>query len=382
MENLPVVSDLKLRLGYGVTGQQSLGQGDYPWMARYTYSKAGANYFFGDKKVSLIRPEAYDEDLKWEETTTYNAGLDFGLLDNRVSGTLDFYYRKTTDLLNTVSIPAGTNFSNELLTNVGELTNKGVEFSVIGRPIVGKDLKWNVSYNFAYNKNEITKLTVSDDPSYAGVKHGGIDGGTGNDILIHTVGEPANSFYVFEQIYDENGKPVEGAYVDQNNDGVITESDLITYKKAAPDVTMGLSSRLTYKNWDFNFSMRANLGNYAYNNVQSNREAQSGIYDPSGFLKNKVNSAVYTNFQNVQFRSSYYVQDASFLKMDNISLGYTFDDLALWSDNQRARLSFTVENPFVITDYDGLDPEFGNDGIDNKVYPHARVYIVGLSLTF
>jgi TonB-linked SusC/RagA family outer membrane protein len=382
MENLSVVSDLKLRLGYGVTGQQSLGQGDYPWMGRYTYSKAGANYYFGDTMVRLIRPVAYDEDLKWEETTTYNAGLDFGLWDNRVSGTLDFYYRRTTDLLNTVAIPAGTNFSNELLTNVGELTNKGVEFSIIGRPVVGKDLQWNVSYNFAYNKNEITRLTVTDDPSYAGVKHGGIDGGTGNDILIHTVGEPANSFYVFEQIYDENGKPVEGAYVDQNNDGVITESDLITYKKAAPDVTMGLSSQLTYKNWDFNFSMRANLGNYAYNNVQSNREAQSGIYDPSGFLKNKVNSAVYTNFQNVQFRSSYYVQDASFLKMDNISLGYTFDDLALWSDNQRARLSFTVENPFVITDYDGLDPEFGNDGIDNKVYPHARVYIVGLSLTF
>ncbi|SFE40862.1 SusC/RagA family TonB-linked outer membrane protein [Thermophagus xiamenensis] len=382
LEGSDVVSDLKLRLSYGVTGQQSLGQGDYPWMGRYSYSTAGANYYFGDTIVRLLRPLAYDENLKWEETTTYNVGVDYGFLGNRISGTLDFYYRETEDLLNTVAIPAGTNFSNQLLTNVGELTNKGVEFSITGRPLAEKDFSWILSYNIAYNKNEIKKLTINDDPDYVGVEHGGIDGGTGNNILIHQVGQPAGSFYVFEQVYDESGKPVEGAYVDQNGDGEITEQDRIAYKKADPDFIMGLSSQLNYKNWDFNFSLRSHIGNYAYNNVQSNREAHNTIYDPSGFLKNRVTSAKYTDFENVRYRSSYYVQEASFLKMDNISLGYTFDNLGLWGKEQMARVSFTVENPFVITDYDGLDPEFGNDGIDNNIYPNPRVFIIGLSLNF
>lgn len=382
MDNQDVFSDLKLRLGYGVTGQQSLGQGDYPWMARYSYSKAGANYYFGDKKVPLIRPVAYDENLKWEETTTYNIGLDYGLLNNRISGTLDIYQRETVDLLNTVAIAAGTNFSNQLLTNVGELTNKGIEFSITGRPIVSKDFNWTVNYNIAYNENEITKLTINDDPNYPGVIHGGIDGGTGANIKIHSLNNPAGSFYVYEQIYDETGKPIEGAYVDQNNDGVINEGDLIPFKKSAPDITMGFSSQLNYKNWDFNFSLRANLGNYAYNNVQSNREAQTGIYDPSGFLKNKVNSAIFTDFVSPQYLSSYYIQEASFLRMDNISLGYTFDNLNIWREEQRGRIYFTVQNPFVVTDYKGIDPEFSNNGIDNNIYPHPRIFILGLSLNF
>ncbi len=382
MKGQELFSDLKLRLGYGVTGQQSLGQGDYPWMARYSYSQAGANYFFGDTKIPLIRPVAYDENLKWEETTTYNIGLDFGLLNNRISGSLDVYQRETVDLLNTVAIAAGTNFSNQLLTNVGELTNKGLEFSVIGRPIVGEDLSWTLNYNIAYNENEITKLTINDDPNYSGVIHGGIDGGTGANIKIHRLNNPAGSFYVYEQVYDKAGKPIEGAYVDQNKDGAINEKDLIIYKKSAPDITMGFSSQLNYKNWDFNFSLRANLGSYAYNNVQSNREAQNAMYDPSGFLKNVLNSASYTNFVEPQYLSSYYIQEASFLRMDNVSLGYTFDDLGIWRENQRGRISFTVQNPFVITDYEGIDPEFSNDGIDNKIYPHPRVFILGLSINF
>lgn len=375
-------SDLKVRLGYGVTGQQSLGQGDYPWMARYSYSQAGANYYFGDTKIPLIRPVAYDENLKWEETTTYNIGLDFGILNNRITGALDVYQRETVDLLNTVAIAAGTNFSNQLLTNVGELTNKGFEFSVTGRPLVGENFNWILNYNIAYNENEITKLTINDDPNYSGVIHGGIDGGTGTNIKIHSLNNPAGSFYVYEQIYDEAGKPIEGAYVDQNKDGAINEEDLIIYKKSSPDITMGFSSQLNYRSWDFNFSLRANLGNYAYNNIQSNREAINGIYDPSGFLKNKVNSAIYTNFEQPRYLSSYYIQEASFLRMDNVSLGYTFDDLGIWREDQRGRISFTVQNPFVITDYKGLDPEFSNDGIDNNIYPHPRVFILGLSLNF
>lgn len=375
-----VMSDLKVRLGYGVTGQQNLGSGDYPWMGRYSYSQAGANYFFGDQMVSLIRPLAYDENLKWEETTTYNAGLDYGFLNNRISGTFDVYYRKTADLLNTVGIAAGTNFSNQLLTNVGELENKGVEFSITGRPIVSKDLNWNVSYNITYNQNRITKLTINDDPSYVGVRFGGIDGGTGNNIAIHSVGYPAGSFYVYEQVYNEDGRPIENAYVDQNADGVINEQDLIVYKNPAADVYMGLSSQLSYKNWDINFSMRANLGNYAYNNIQSNRESRNTTFDPSGWLKNRVNSATFTNFDAVHYQSSHYIQNASFLKMDNVSVGYNFEQL--FNQSQTGRVYLTVQNPFVISGYDGLDPEFTNNGIDNNIYPHPRVFIMGVSLNF
>ncbi|MCE5179514.1 MAG: TonB-dependent receptor [Porphyromonadaceae bacterium] len=374
------LSDMKLRLGYGVTGQQNLGSGDYPWMGRYSYSQAGANYFFGDQMVPLIRPLAYDENLKWEETATYNAGIDYGFLNNRISGAVDVYFRKTTDLLNTVGIAAGTNFSNQLLTNVGELENKGIEFTLNGRPVVSKDWNWNLSYNVTFNQNRITKLTINDDPSYVGVRFGGIDGGTGNNIAIHSVNYPAGSFYVYEQVYNEAGKPLDGVYVDQNADGSINEKDLIVYKNSAPDVFMGLSSQLSYKRVDFNFSLRANIGNYAYNNIQSNRESKNTTFDPSGWLKNRVNSATFTNFDAVQYQSSHYIQNASFLKMDNISVGYNFTHLL--HRDQSGRIHFTVQNPFVVTDYAGLDPEFTNNGIDNNIYPHPRVFIMGLNLNF
>ncbi|QRX64488.1 TonB-dependent receptor [Dysgonomonadaceae bacterium zrk40] len=380
MADSDAMSDLKLRLGYGVTGQQNLGSGDYPWMGRYSYSQAGANYFFGDQMIPLIRPLAYDENLKWEETTTYNAGLDYGFLNNRITGAFDVYYRKTTDLLNTVGIAAGTNFSNQLLTNVGELENKGIEFTITGRPIVSKDWNWNLSYNVTLNQNRITKLTINDDPSYVGVRFGGIDGGTGNNIAIHAVNYPAGSFYVYEQVYDEAGKPLEGVFVDQNADGSINEQDMIPWKNASPDLYMGLSSQLSYKNWDFNFSVRGNIGNYAYNNIQSNRESKNTTFDPSGWLKNRVNSATYTNFDAVHYQSSYYIQDASFMKVDNVSLGYNFTHLL--NHQQTGRIHFTVQNPLVVTNYSGLDPEFTNNGIDNNIYPHPRVFILGLNLNF
>jgi iron complex outermembrane receptor protein len=375
------LSDLKIRIGYGVTGQQNLGNGDYPYMARYMYSKAGANYFFGDKEYSLTAPLAYDENLKWEETTTWNAGIDYGFLNNRLNGAFDFYYRKTNDLLNTVSVPAGTNFSNQLLTNVGSLENKGVEFSINAIPITNKDWNWTIGYNISYNKNKITKMTINDDPNYVGVIYGGIDGATGYNVMIHAVDQPYGAFYVFQQIYTEDGHPIEGGYVDQNSDGKIDEQDLIPYKKSAPDVLMGLSSSLNYKNWDLGFSLRASIGNYAYNNVQSNREAYGGsqMYDQTGFLKNRMNSAFFTNFYTSQPRSSYYIQNASFLKMDNITLGYSFNHI--FNGLQNARLYFTVQNPFIYTKYKGLDPEF-NGGIDNNIYPRPRMFLLGMSLNF
>ncbi|MGF0097478.1 SusC/RagA family TonB-linked outer membrane protein [Prevotella sp. SGI.027] len=376
------LDDLKLRLGYGVTGQQNLGSGDYPYMARYAYSQPGANYYFGDKRIRLIAPLAYDENLKWEETTTYNLGLDFGIFKGVLSGALDFYFRQTNNLLNTVTAPAGTNFSNELLTNVGTLENKGVELSLTAHPITTKDFQWTVGYNVSYNKNTITKLTFNDDPKYKGVIHGGIDGATGYNIQINAVNKPYNSFYVFEQMYDENGTPIEGAYVDQNNDNKIDEADLIPYKKSAPDVYMGLTSQMNYKNWDLSFALRSSIGNYVYNNTQSNREAWDGsqMYDQTGFLKNRLNSAANKNFHIGQFRSSYYVQKADFVRMDNFTLGYTFNKL--FNDKHSARLYFTVQNPFVITNYSGIDPEISGEGIDKNIYPRPISFMFGFNFKF
>lgn len=389
LQNIDVLSDLKFRLGWGITGQQNLGNGDYPYMARYQYSKAGANYYFGDEKVSLLAPQAYDADLKWEETTTWNAGLDFGFLNGRITGSVDAYFRKTKDLLNTVAVPAGANFSNELLTNVGELDNKGFEITLNTHPVVTKDWKWDLGFNLSYNKNKITKLTINNDPNYVGVKHSGIDGATGYTAMIHQVGRPFNSFFVYEQIYREDGTPIEGAYVDQNQDGKLDEKDLICYKKAAPDVFLGITSQVSYKNWDLGFGLRASFGNYVYNNIQSNREAYGGsqMFDQTGFLKNRIRSASETNFLVSQPLSSYYVQNASFLRMDNITLGYTFNKV--FKENQTARVYFTVQNPFVITQYSGLDPEVGktsttedNTGMDNNIYPRPRTYMIGLSVNF
>lgn len=389
LKDIAVLSDLKLRLGWGITGQQNLGNGDYPYMARYQYSKAGANYYFGDTKVNLLAPLEYDADLKWEETTTWNAGLDFGFLSGRLTGSVDAYFRTTKDLLNTVAVPAGANFSNELLTNVGELENKGFEVTINTHPIVTKDWNWTLGFNLSYNKNRITKLTVNDDPNYPGVQHSGIDGATGYKAMIHKVGQPFNSFYVYEQIYRPDGSPIEGAYVDQNQDGKIDEKDLICFKKAAPDVFLGLTSQLSYKQWDLNFGLRASFGNSVYNNIQSNREAWAGsqMYDQAGFLKNRLTSAEKTNFQISQPLSSYYVQNASFLRMDNITLGYTFDKV--FRAGQTARVYFTVQNPFVITKYSGLDPEIGrtstdedNTGMDNNIYPRPRTYMIGLNVNF
>ena len=382
LKEVEAISDLKLRVGYGITGQQNLGNGDYPYMARYMHSKAGANYFFGNDEYSLLAPLPYDQNLKWEETTTYNVGIDYGFLNGRITGTLDYYQRETKDLLNTVTVSAGTNFSNQLLTNVGTLENKGFEFSINAHAISTKDWNWNVGLNLSYNKNKITKMTLNDDPNYAGVLHGGVSGGTGYNILIHAVNQPYNSFYVFEQLYTPDGKPIEGGYVDQNGDNEINDNDLIEYKKSAPDVFMGMTSQLSYKNWDFSFALRASLGNYVYNNVQSNREAYEGaqMYDQTGFLKNRLTSAWDTNFKNAEYRSSYYIQNASFLRMDNISLGYTFNKL--FTGKQSARIYTTVQNPFVITQYSGLDPEISGEGIDNNIYPRPRVFMVGINLNF
>jgi iron complex outermembrane receptor protein len=319
--------------------------------------------------------------LKWEETTTYNIGLDYGILNDRIYGSIDAYYRETTDLLNVVPVPAGTNFTNRILSNVGTLEVKGLELSIAGRLISTRNLYWEVGFNASHNVNEITKLTTVTDPDYVGVETGGISGGTGNSIQIHSVGFARNSFYVYEQVYDENGNPIEGLYVDRNDDGIINASDKYRYKDPAPDYTLGFSSRFEYRNWDASFSARAKIGNYVYNNVVSDNAYFSDLLY-SQYTRNALTSITETSFYNPQYNSDYYIENASFLRMDNITVGYTFNQISnLLEGAKSARISATVQNAFVITEYSGLDPEvFG--GIDNNIYPRPRTFVLGLSLNF
>jgi iron complex outermembrane receptor protein len=366
------LSNLKLRLGYGITGQQNINQGDYPSIPTYHTNQAGSLYWFGNNVITPITPKGYAAQIKWEETTTYNIGLDFGFARNRINGSIDVYQRKTKDLLNKVPVAAGTNLTNYLLMNVGDLENKGIEGAINVVPIEKKDLRWEIGFNIAYNKNEITRLTASDDPSYPGVETGGISGGVGNNIQIHKVGNPVSSFYVFQQVYGEDGKPLEGVYVDRNHDGQITDDDRYVYYKPDADVNLGFNTELSYKKWTLSASLRSSLGNYVYNNVASNTEMKADMWT-NNFICNRVATAPNSNFAQAQYKSDYYVQNASFLKLDKVTLAYNVTD---W-----CRLNFTAQNIFTITNYDGVDPEVGN-GIDNNMYPRSRNFILGASFNF
>ena len=372
------ISNLKFRLGYGVTGQQDVG-GYYLYLPRYLASFDNARYQFGNEFLTTLRPEGYDYNIKWEETTTYNAAIDFGLLDERLSGSLEYYIRKTKDLINFIPVPAGTNLTNFINTNVGDLENKGVELSLNANILKAAGLTWDFGFNATYNKNEITKLTASDDPNYQGVLVGGISGAVGNTIQIHSVGYPANSFYVFEQVYDANGVPIEGLYVDRNGDGQVNNQDLYRLEKPAPDVFLGFNTYLQYGNFDLSLAGRANINNYVYNNVQSNGASYNNLYHPTGYLGNVNKVATELDFVNPQYFSDHFVQNGSFLRLDHITLGYDFSGML----EKMSVLKFyiTMQNPVLITQYDGIDPEvFG--GIDNNVYPRSRTFLFGVNAGF
>ena len=372
MKSADWLSNLKLRLGWGITGQQNINQGDYPSIATYHTNQHGSLYMFGNNVIIPITPKGYAPKIKWEETTTYNIGLDFGFLGNRINGSIDVYQRKTKDLLNKVPVASGTNLTNYLLTNVGDMENKGIEGALNVVPIEQKDLRLEIGFNITYNKNKITRLTASDDPSYPGVEDGGISGGVGNKIQIQKVGNPMNSFYVLQQVYDEAGKPLEGVYVDRNHDGQITDDDRYVYYKPDPDVIIGLNTELSYKKWTFSAAFRSFLGNYVYNNVASNTEMKADMWT-NNFICNRVSTAPYSNFQQAQYKSDYYVQNASFLKLDKVTVAY---NIAPW-----VRVNFTAQNVFTISKYDGVDPEVAN-GIDNNMYPRSRNFILGASFNF
>lgn len=382
LKDVDVLSDLKLRLGYGITGQQNINSGDYPYLAVYETNKDGAYYPILGEGITY-RPNAYNPDLKWEKTTTYNVGLDFGFLNNRINGAVDYYYRKTTDLLNSVFVSAGTNFKNKVLSNVGSLENSGIEFSINAKPVVTTDWTWDLGFNITYNKNEITKLTTGDSENYYVAAGDNIGGGRDMKAMAHAVGHPASSFYVYQQVYDENGKPIENEFVDRNGDGTINGDDRYFYKKPTADVLMGLTSRLSYKSWDFSFSLRASLNNYVYNSVEAGGSDcnPTSVYS-FGALNNRPLMGVTNNIQNLKdntLLSDYFVQNASFMKCDNITLGYSFKKL--FGAPIGGRVYAAVQNVFTITKYKGLDPEV-EKGLDNNIYPRPLTTLIGLSLNF
>ena len=390
LKNANWLSDLKLRLGYGKTGQQAGSIGDYEWIPSYAISTGTNGFYPVTGTGELYRPNNYRPDLKWETTSTYNVGLDWGIMDQRLSGSVDWYYRKTTDLLNYAPLSSMAGYKNQAWQNIGSLKNTGVEAAITWRAIQTKDWFWTMTYNFTYNKNEITDLNgVSENGAPVVNTNIKVGDGSGAYLQANQVGYAMNSYYVYQQVYDKNGKPIENCVVDRNGDGKINESDKYLYKSPAAPVTMGFSSRLEYKNWDFGFSLRASIGNYVYNNVEqgmSNMNTGEWFSNSLKYFSNRLKSTVERNWQTYEITSKlsdYYVKNASFLKCDNITLGYSFNNLFKSSGwhGLSGRAYATASNVFTITNYDGLDPEVG-DGNDNNLYPRPFSVVVGLSLNF
>ena len=373
-----VLSNLKLRLGYGITGQQEIS--DYLYLTTYKFNANPNSTYLGN---SLLKPQGYSPDLKWEQTTTYNVGIDFGFLNNRINGTIEYYQKHTKDLLNTVSAPAGTNFTNEITANVGKMKNKGVEFNINAVAVQTKDFSWDLGYNVTWNTSEITQLTASYNPSYPGINAGSASYDNGAVLQKHQVGSQPSTFWLYQQAYDVDGNPIQNTMVDRNGDGQITEADrYMTDKSPMPKVFMGFSSQFTYKNWDLGFNLRANFGNYVYNAFAANNSTIGNINPSLGYLWNYDECIYRTNFtqvnESIQRASDYFLENASFLKMDNITLGYSFKKF--FTEKLSGRISFSVQNVFTITKYTGLDPECS--AIDENLWPNSRTYTLGLNLNF
>lgn len=376
LKNQKVLSNLKLRASYGVTGQQE-GIGNYNYLPVYTYSVTGAEAFINGQYINTYRPEAYVSDLKWETTTSWNFGLDFGFLDGRIGGAIDFYTRKTKDLLASVPTAAGTNFSKTILTNVGNVDSKGIEVSLNATPIQTKDWEWNLSYNFTWQNMKVKNLSLIKGGNQTNVKVGpSIDA---YQFQVLSEGYEPYMFYVYHQLYDsKTGKPIEGAYADLNNDGEINDADLYRYHSPAPKYIMGLSTSLRYKQLTLGMSFRANIDNYVYNGMGMSTGAFETVSYNNSQLNNLNTSFLKTGFKTRQYLSDYYVENASFLKLDNLSLSYNVGKINKWAS---LTVSAMVQNVFTITGYSGTDPEVPN-GMDNSFYPRPRTYSVSLGLQF
>lgn len=379
LKNSNTFSLLKLRLSYGKTANQG-GIDDYSFYPGYYLSDNVSMYQLGNKFYNMYTPSPYNAELTWETTESTNAGLDFGFLENRISGTFDVYHKKTTNLLVTANLPSGTNFTNQLIGNVGEMTSNGVELNLNFVPIQTKDIKWTVNFNAAFNESKITKLTQTADSSFKGFQVGGIAGATGQFIQEQFVGHEPNAFLVYKQVYKANGKPIEGAYVDLDGDGTINPiDDQYFYHSPYPKWVFGFSTHFNYKKWTFSTVLRANVGNYVYNNVASNQGIAYNMAVNS-YLANASSDILNTGFVFKEQQSDYYVQNASFLKMDNIGIAYHFGDV-FQTEKTNLTLSANVQNVFTITKYKGINPEIYS-GIDNNVYPVPRVFTLGINLDF
>ena len=369
-----VVSDLKLRVGYGEVGNVN-GLGNFQFLTRYQGSESTAYYQFGSTFYQTYRPQPFNGDLKWEISNTLNAGIDYSLFRNRIYGTFDIYKKRTNDLIASVYVDPFTNFGNMIDKNIGDMENKGIEFSINADIVKTKDFDWSFGYNIAYNDNKIVHLPTDNIT-------GGIDGGTGNNIQIQREGEEPFSFYVYKQIYDANGRPIEGAYEDLNSDGIINEKDRYIHKSPFAKVTMGFNTNFRYKNWDLSATARASLGNYAYNNMASSKGySRKATGNGQNYLSNVLSSYYNTGFTSItetNLMSDYFVEDASFFRIDNITLGYNLKQAIKGLD---IRLYGAVQNVAVFTNYSGLDPEIFR-GIDNSFYPRPRTYVFGLNVNF
>ena len=377
-KNSNIVSDLKLRIGWGITGQQD-GIGNYGYLANYSYGTPTAQYQFGNNFYYVYRPSPYYPDLKWETTTTQNLGLDFGFLNNRITGSIELYNKKTKDLLSSVDQAPGQNFDIRLLRNIGNMENNGVEFTLNTTPIKKKDLRWDFGFNITAQDIKVTRLLAVNDPAFIGNEAGGISGGTGNNLLYHQVGYAPYTYYVNQQVYDAaTGRPIEGLYEDLNRDGTANDK-YYNSKTASPTMLFGINSQVEYKKLSLGIAMHGSYNNYLYNNFASRTGVLNAIQNGQ-LLTNGSRDFANTGFRNQQYLSDYYLQNASFLRLDNVNVGYSFGKII--KNKASLRLFGSVQNVFVITKYKGLDPENSGNGVDNTIYPRPRVFSLGASLDF
>lgn len=369
------MNDFKIRASYGVTGQQD-GISNYGYLPNYNITNPGAYYWFDGKWIPLYRPTVYNPDLKWETTKSWNFGVDFGFLNNRISGAVDFYTRKTEDLIATVTIPAGINFNKEMTMNVGNVDSKGVEIQLNANILDTKDWSWAASFNATWQENKIANLSLVPGVDVADTPIGIMES---TPVMVYKTGYAPNTFKVYKQIYDpETGRPVEGLYADLNGDGEITADDQYYYHKASPDWIFGFSTSLRWKKWTVSTALRAHVGNYLYNGNAANQGTWECISWNPGQVNNLNSSFLETQFRNRQYGSDHYVENASFLKMDNIQLSY---DLGRIGKGVDMHISAMMQNVFTITKYKGTDPE-SSWGIENSMYPRPRTYSLTLGLNF
>lgn len=378
LKKVGFINELKLRLGWGITGQQD-GIGNYGYLANYSQSTNTAQYQFGNNFYYFYRPSPYYPDLKWETTTTQNLGIDFGFLNNRISGSIEFYKKKTKDLLASVGQAPGQNFDIQLLRNIGNMENNGVEFTLNTTPVRKKDLTWDFGFNLTFQDMKITKLQSIVDPTFIGNEAGNISGGTGNTLYYHQVGYTPHTAFIRQQVYDPNtGMPIEGLYEDLNRNGQIDDRYYYT-KTNTPPMLFGINTQVVYKNWLLGLAAHGSYNNYLYNNYASRTGVLNALQN-GALLTNGSRDYLNTGFRNQQYLSDYYMQNASFLRLDNINLGYNFGRII--RNKATLRLGASVQNVFVITKYKGLDPENSGTGSDNTIYPRPRVFSLSANIDF